>query len=168
MGMSVPERRVIVVGGGAAGMMASIFAGKAGARVTLLERGEKLGKKVYITGKGRCNVTNDCTLDEFLREVARNPRFLDSALSFFSPQDMMRLLEDAGCPVVVQRGRRVFPATEKASDVTRTLARLKSTPTATVQPIRPRNWQAWASKPANANASPPSTRTIREASIVRQ
>lgn len=65
MGMSVPERRVIVVGGGAAGMMASIFAGKAGARVTLLERGEKLGKKVYITGKGRCNVTNDCTLDEF-------------------------------------------------------------------------------------------------------
>ena len=124
MGMSVPERRVIVVGGGAAGMMASIFAGKAGARVTLLERGEKLGMKVYITGKGRCNVTNDCTLDEFLREVARNPRFLYSALSFFSPQDMMRLLEDAGCPVVVQRGRRVFPATEKASDVTRTLARL--------------------------------------------
>ena len=124
MGMSVPERRVIVVGGGAAGMMASIFAGKAGARVTLLERGEKLGKKVYITGKGRCNVTNDCTLDEFLHEVARNPRFLYSALSFFSPQDMMQLLEDAGCPVVVQRGRRVFPATEKASDVTRTLARL--------------------------------------------
>ena len=124
MGMSVPERRVIVVGGGAAGMMASIFTGKAGARVTLLERGEKLGKKVYITGKGRCNVTNDCTLDEFLHEVARNPRFLYSALSFFSPQDMMQLLEDAGCPVVVQRGRRVFPATEKASDVTRTLARL--------------------------------------------
>ena len=85
MGMSVPERRVVVVGGGAAGMMASIFAGKAGARVTLLERGEKLGKKVYITGKGRCNVTNDCTLDEFLHEVARNPRFLYSALSFFSP-----------------------------------------------------------------------------------
>lgn len=76
-------------------MMASIFAGKAGARVTLLERGEKLGKKVYITGKGRCNVTNDCTLDEFLHEVARNPRFLYSALSFFSPQDMMQLLEDA-------------------------------------------------------------------------
>lgn len=124
MGMSVPERRVIVIGGGAAGMMASIFAGKAGARVTLLERGEKLGKKVYITGKGRCNVTNDCTLDEFLHEVARNPRFLYSALSFFSPQDMMQLLEGAGCPVVVQRGRRVFPATEKASDVTRTLARL--------------------------------------------
>lgn len=116
--------RVVVIGGGAAGMMASIFAAKAGADVTLLERGEKLGKKVYITGKGRCNVTNDCTLDEFMQEVPRNPRFLYSALSFFSPQDMMRLFEENGCPVVVQRGRRVFPATEKASDVTRTLQRM--------------------------------------------
>lgn len=126
MARCTPEQpeRVVVIGGGAAGMMASIFAGKAGATVTLLERGEKLGKKVYITGKGRCNVTNDCTLDEFLREVPRNPRFLYSALSFFSPQDMMQLLEEAGCPVVVQRGRRVFPATEKASDVTRALQRL--------------------------------------------
>ena len=86
MGMSVPERRVIVVGGGAAGMMASIFAGKAGARVTLLERGEKLGKKVYITGKGRCKLTNDCTLEQFLREVSPNPKLQYSALSFFSPQ----------------------------------------------------------------------------------
>lgn len=119
-----PKKRVIVIGGGAAGMMASIFAAKAGAEVTLLERGEKLGKKVYITGKGRCNVTNDCTIDEFMQEVPRNPRFLYSALSFFAPQDMMRLLEENGCPVVVQRGRRVFPATEKASDVTRTLQRM--------------------------------------------
>lgn len=116
--------KLIVVGGGAGGMMAALFAARAGAQVTLLERNEKLGKKVYITGKGRCNVTNDCTLDEFLQEVPRNPRFLYSALSFFSPQDMMALLEAAGCPVVVQRGRRVFPATEKASDVNRTLARL--------------------------------------------
>lgn len=115
---------VIVIGGGAAGMMAALFAARAGARVTLLERNEKLGKKVYITGKGRCNVTNDCTADEFMREVARNPRFLYSALSCFSPQQMMALLEDGGCPVVVQRGRRVFPATEKASDVTRTLEKL--------------------------------------------
>jgi len=116
--------KIIVIGGGAGGMMAAIYAAKAGAQVTLLERNEKLGKKVYITGKGRCNVTNDCTLDEFLREVPRNPRFLYSALNFFSPQDMMSLLEDAGCPVVVQRGRRVFPATEKASDVNRTLSRI--------------------------------------------
>ncbi len=115
---------VIVIGGGAAGMMAALFAARTGGRVTLLERNEKLGKKVYITGKGRCNVTNDCTVDEFMREVARNPRFLYSALSCFSPQQMMALLEDGGCPVVVQRGRRVFPATEKASDVTRTLEKL--------------------------------------------
>ncbi len=112
---------VIVIGGGAGGMMAAIFAARGGGHVTLLERNQKLGRKVYITGKGRCNVTNDCTIDEFMREVPRNPRFLYSALSFFTPQSMMDLLEDAGCPVVVQRGRRVFPATEKASDVTRAL-----------------------------------------------
>lgn len=112
---------VIIIGGGAAGMMAAIHASRLGASVTLLERNQKLGKKVYITGKGRCNVTNDCTLDEFMKEVPRNPRFLYSAMSYFSPQSMMELLEDAGCPVVVQRGRRVFPATEKASDVTRAL-----------------------------------------------
>ena len=115
---------ILIIGGGAAGMMAAIYAARTGGSVTLLERNEKLGKKVYITGKGRCNVTNDCTLDEFMREVPRNPRFLYSALSYFSPQSMMELLEDGGCPVVVQRGRRVFPATEKASDVTRTLEKL--------------------------------------------
>ena len=115
---------IIIIGGGAAGMMAAIFAARTGGSVTLLERNEKLGKKVYITGKGRCNVTNDCTLDEFMREVPRNPRFLYSALSYFGPQHMMELLEDGGCPVVVQRGRRVFPSTEKASDVTRTLEKL--------------------------------------------
>lgn len=116
--------KIIVIGGGAGGMMAAIYASRLGHRVTLLERNEKLGKKVYITGKGRCNVTNDCTIDEFLREVPRNPRFLYSALSFFPPQGMMELLEDNGCPVAVQRGRRVFPATEKASDVNRTLTRM--------------------------------------------
>lgn len=122
--MASTTHDVVVVGGGAGGMLAALFAARAGARVTLLERHDKLGRKVYITGKGRCNVTNDCTLDEFLKETPRNPRFLYSALSFFSPQDMMQLLEEGGCPVVVQRGRRVFPATEKASDVTRTLQRL--------------------------------------------
>ncbi|MBQ8654675.1 MAG: NAD(P)/FAD-dependent oxidoreductase [Clostridia bacterium] len=119
-------RKVIVIGGGAGGMMAAIYAARAGADVTLLERNEKLGKKVYITGKGRCNVTNDCTIDEFLREVPRNPRFLYSALSFLNPQGVMELLEDEGCPVVTQRGRRVFPATEKSSDVIRTLSRTLS------------------------------------------
>lgn len=117
-------RSILVIGGGAAGMMAAVFASSSGARVTVLERNEKAGKKLYITGKGRCNVTNDCTNDEFLTQVARNPRFLYSALDHFSPRDMMDLLEKAGCPVTVQRGRRVFPASEKASDVTRALTRL--------------------------------------------
>ena len=115
---------VLVIGGGAAGMAAALFAARAGADVTLLEKNEKLGKKVYITGKGRCNLTNDCGRDEFLAQVPRNPRFLYSALQFFSPRDMMSLLEGAGCPVQVQRGRRVFPASEKASDVTRALTGL--------------------------------------------
>ena len=115
---------ILVVGGGAAGMTAALFAARGGAKVTLLEQNEKLGKKVYISGKGRCNLTNDCDRDTFLSQVPRNPRFLYGALSFFSPQDMMALLEGAGCPVTVQRGRRVFPATEKASDVTKALASL--------------------------------------------
>ena len=114
----------LVIGGGAAGMMAAVYAARAGARVTLLEKNEKLGKKVYITGKGRCNVTNDCDLDSFLAQVPRNPRFLYSALNFFSPRDMMALLEENGCPVTVQRGKRVFPASEKASDVTKALTGL--------------------------------------------
>ena len=115
---------ILVIGGGAAGMMAAVSAARAGARVTLLEKNEKLGKKVYITGKGRCNLTNDCGRDEFLAQVPRNPRFLYSALSFFSSRDMMALLEENGCPVTVQRGKRVFPASEKASDVTKALASL--------------------------------------------
>ena len=115
---------IVVIGGGAAGMMAAVFAARAGANVTLLEKNEKLGKKVYITGKGRCNLTNDCDRDGFLAQVPRNPRFLYSALNFFAPRDMMALLEENGCPVTVQRGKRVFPASEKASDVTRALAAL--------------------------------------------
>lgn len=115
---------VVVIGGGAAGMMAAVFAARAGASVTLLEKNEKLGKKVYITGKGRCNLTNDCSRDEFLAQVSRNPRFLYSALNGFGPRDMMALLEENGCPVTVQRGKRVFPSSEKASDVTRALTGL--------------------------------------------
>ena len=115
---------ILVVGGGAAGMMAAVFAARAGGNVTLLEKNEKLGKKVYITGKGRCNLTNDCDRDEFLAQVPRNPRFLYSALNFFAPRDMMALLEENGCPVTVQRGKRVFPSSEKASDVTKALTSL--------------------------------------------
>ena len=113
---------ILVIGGGAAGMMAALFAARAGAAVTLLEKNEKLGKKVYITGKGRCNVTNVCDdLQDFLREVPRNPRFLYSALRTFGPQDMLNLLEELGCPTKVERGRRAYPVSDHASDVTRAL-----------------------------------------------
>ncbi|MBQ2976810.1 MAG: NAD(P)/FAD-dependent oxidoreductase [Clostridia bacterium] len=102
-------------------MMAALFAAQNGCRVTLLERNEKLGKKIYITGKGRCNVTNACDTDEFLRNVPRNPRFLYSALGQLSPQDLLSLLHDLGCETKIERGRRAFPVSDKASDVTRAL-----------------------------------------------
>ena len=113
---------IIVIGGGAAGMLAALFAARGGAKVTLLEKNEKLGKKVYITGKGRCNVTNACEdVEEFLREVPRNPRFLYSALRFFGPFDMLSLLHDLGCETKIERGRRAFPVSDHASDVTKAL-----------------------------------------------
>ena len=115
-----------IIGAGAAGMMAALYAAQSGVRPLILEKNEKAGKKIYITGKGRCNLTNDCDLQEFLREVPVNPRFLYAALKALSPQDMMKLMQDAGCPVKVERGRRVFPVSDKASDVTRTLLRLLS------------------------------------------
>ena len=118
-GKNMPE--ILIIGAGAAGLMAAVFASRSGASVTVAEHNEKPGKKIYLTGKGRCNVTNDCGLEDFLREVPRNPRFLYSALSFFSPQDMIALLEENGCPVEIQRGRRAYPRSMKASDVTKTL-----------------------------------------------
>ena len=114
---------IAVIGGGAAGLMAAVSAAEAGARVTLLERNEKLGKKIYITGKGRCNVTNRCDGDAFRKNVVKNPRFLYSALNGLSPEDLMDWLAKRGCPVVVERGNRVFPESQKASDVTRAFER---------------------------------------------
>ena len=116
------KNRILVIGGGAAGMMAALFAAREGARVALLEKNEKLGKKIYITGKGRCNVTNVCEDTEtFLREVPRNPRFLYSALKQFSPLDMLSLLSGLGCDTKVERGRRAYPVSDHASDVTKAL-----------------------------------------------
>lgn len=114
-------KHVIIVGGGASGMMAAIFAADNGADVTLIERNNKLGRKLYITGKGRCNVTNHCTIEEFIKEVPRNGKFLYSALHFLSPDQMIGFLKENGCDVVVERGRRVFPASGKASDITKAL-----------------------------------------------
>ena len=114
---------VLVIGGGAAGMLAALYSARAGADTLLLEKNEKLGKKLYITGKGRCNLTNACGTDEFLRNVPTNPRFLYSGLSLLDPGGMMALVEELGCPLKTERGRRVFPVSDKASDVTRALAR---------------------------------------------
>ncbi|NLI22146.1 MAG: NAD(P)/FAD-dependent oxidoreductase [Clostridiales bacterium] len=114
---------ILILGGGAAGLMAAAAAAENGARVTLLERNEKLGKKIYITGKGRCNCTNLCGPEEFRRNVVRNPRFLYSALEALPPEALLARLLDWGCPTVVERGNRAFPASQKASDVTRAFER---------------------------------------------
>ncbi|MBO4411432.1 MAG: NAD(P)/FAD-dependent oxidoreductase [Lachnospiraceae bacterium] len=118
------SKQILVVGGGAAGMAAAWAAAKAGASVTLLEKNEKLGKKVYITGKGRCNVTNACPPEDLIRNVMSNPRFLYSAFRQFSNEALMTLLEENGCPLKTERGQRVFPVSDHASDVTRTFERL--------------------------------------------
>ncbi|MBQ5792486.1 MAG: NAD(P)/FAD-dependent oxidoreductase [Clostridia bacterium] len=109
--------RVAVVGGGAAGMMAAIAAANMGANVTLFERNDRLGKKLRITGKGRCNVTNDCDRDAFLANVPTNPRFLYSALAAFTTADTKAFFEDLGVPLKTERGNRVFPVSDKAIDV---------------------------------------------------
>ncbi|MBE6556153.1 MAG: NAD(P)/FAD-dependent oxidoreductase [Ruminococcaceae bacterium] len=108
---------VLVVGSGAAGMMAAVSAARAGASVLLVERMEHGGRKLRITGKGRCNLTNDCTLEELLPNVPTNPRFLYAALRRFSPADTMAFFEAEGVPLKTERGRRVFPVSDRAEDI---------------------------------------------------
>lgn len=114
---------VIVVGGGAAGMMAAISAGMAGHRVWLLEQNEKLGKKIYITGKGRCNFTNACEAADLFAQVVTNDKFLYSAVYQFSSRDVIEFFEESGMKTKVERGGRAFPASDHASDVTAALQR---------------------------------------------
>ncbi len=114
---------VIVVGGGAAGMMAAIAAAQAGAGVTLLEQNEKLGKKLFITGKGRCNVTNAGEMDNLFSHVMTNGKFLYSAFYGFDNRAVMGLLEAEGCPLKTERGERVFPVSDHSSDVIAALTR---------------------------------------------
>ncbi len=108
---------IIIVGAGAAGLMAAGAATEAGHTVTIFEHTEKAGQKILVTGKGRCNVTNDCTEEDFLKNVRANPRFLFSSLSSFLPQDTMALFERLGVALKVERGRRVFPVSDKAEEI---------------------------------------------------
>lgn len=114
---------VIVVGGGAAGMLAAIFAARNGKEVVLLEQNEKLGKKLFITGKGRCNFTNACDTEDLFQNVVTNPKFLYSAFYSFSNQMVMDFFEEIGLPYKVERGNRVFPTSDHSSDVIKVLER---------------------------------------------
>ena len=107
----------IIIGGGPAGMFAAITAARRGAKVLLLERNDRLGKKLLITGKGRCNVTNDCTEQEVLQNTPRNGRFLYSAMTAFPPEKTKQFFETHGCPLKTERGNRVFPVSDKAMSV---------------------------------------------------
>ena len=114
---------IIVIGAGAAGLMAAAAAAENGNKVTIIEKNEKAGKKIYITGKGRCNLTNDCDTADFFNHVARNHRFLYSAVYGFDHEMVRDFFETNGCPVKVERGNRVFPVSDHASDVTAALLR---------------------------------------------
>ena len=130
---------VAVIGGGPAGMMAAGTAAENGHTVTLFEQNEKLGKKLYITGKGRCNVTNAAERDGFFRHVLHNPRFLYSAWANFDNTDTMALVERMGTPLKTERGGRVFPVSDKSSDILRAMERFVRASGATVRlntPVR--------------------------------
>ena len=118
-------------------MMAALFAAREGARVALMERNEKLGKKLYITGKGRCNLTNAADAETFQRRIYRNPRFMFASFAALDNEATMRLFESLGVPLKVERGGRVFPVSDHSSDVIRALAR---------------SWTGWASRSASTRA----------------
>ena len=113
--------KCVVIGGGASGMFCAGMLAQNGHDVTLLEKNEKLGKKLYITGKGRCNVTNDADRETLLQNIVTNPKFAISALSKFTPQDTMAFFEEKGVPLKVERGNRVFPQSDKSSDIIKAL-----------------------------------------------
>ncbi len=117
------SKQIIVVGGGAAGTMAAIMAAKNGHRVTLFEKNEKIGKKIFITGKGRCNVTNACDITDFFENIPTNSKFLYSAIYSFTNQDVIDFFVDCGCPLKVERGDRVFPVSDHSSDIIAALRR---------------------------------------------
>ena len=113
--------KTIVIGGGASGMLSAYYRKISGHDVVLFEKNEKLGKKIYITGKGRCNLTNDCDVNEFLNNVVSNPKFLISSINAYTPKDTMDFFECYGLQLKVERGNRVFPLSDKSNDVIKTL-----------------------------------------------
>lgn len=115
-------KKIMIIGGGAAGMMAAAAAAQQGCRVVLLEKNEKLGKKIFITGKGRCNVTNACDIEVLFRQVVSNEKFLYSAFYHFDNHAVMDFFEKLGCALKIERGDRVFPVSDHSSDVISTLA----------------------------------------------
>ena len=117
-------KRVVVIGGGAAGLMAAVIAGREGAKVTLIEKMNYVGKKMGITGKGRCNITNACDMSEFIKNTPGNGKFLYGAYERFTNEDLLQLLHDAGLETKVERGGRVFPASDSALDVRNTFMKL--------------------------------------------
>lgn len=117
-------KRVVVIGGGAAGLMTAVIAGREGAKVTLLEKMNYVGKKMGITGKGRCNITNACDMSEFIKNTPGNGKFLYGAYERFTNEDLLQLLHDAGLETKVERGGRVFPASDSALDVRNTFMKL--------------------------------------------
>lgn len=117
-------KRVVVIGGGAAGLMAAVIAGREGAKVTLLEKMNYVGKKMGITGKGRCNITNACDMSDFIKNTPGNGKFLYGAYERFTNEDLLQLLHDAGLETKVERGGRVFPASDFALDVRNTFMKL--------------------------------------------
>ena len=115
--------KTIVIGAGAAGLCCAGFLARAGMPALVLERGPRPARKVLVTGKGRCNVTNNCTPDVFLKNVRTNSRFLYSASGAFSPEDTIRLFESLGVPLKTERGNRVFPVSDRAGDIADALIR---------------------------------------------
>lgn len=114
--------KVIIIGGGAAGMFAAVHASDKGHEVHLFEKNEKLGKKLYITGKGRCNITNACDVEELFPAVIGNPKFLYSSFYTYTNQNVIDFFENEGLATKIERGNRVFPVSDHSSDVIRTLS----------------------------------------------
>lgn len=127
------KRHVVVVGGGAAGILAAGTAARQeGCQVTLVEKNRLLGKKLLITGKGRCNVTNACQPDEFFKNIVRNPKYLMSSFHAFTNTNLMELLEGLGTPLKIERGERVFPVSDRSADILAALKRYLKQPNVTI------------------------------------